>query len=553
VVPSVTFVYHDLEGVLPDGITMHVAGSFNDWSTTANPMSYDVETGLFSTLIVLDEALPATVTYKYVAGSDWGSGKGTILNTDDRQVVITGTARIDDTRNISAGWYVLTGPESIEISLGQATPPISGEAWFTDIPFGENQVLSAEIGYGTSPDLDEWIWSEAAFSERNGNNDVFTAALTPEAGGVYSYTIRFNGNWGAGNPNSTWYTAELFGGSTSYGQLVVLTPELAITKEVETPAEILPGSLVTYTIILDNSGAGAALNVELSDDLPEGVTFDEFIASGGAAHQDGLISWSGDLPGGQELTIIFRALVGLDPALFGETITNTAEYVSSNSGSGSAQAAFTIAESPVLLVSFTSNSPVVLGQPAIFTNATEGYGPISYSWDFGDDTPIATDPNPTHIYAAAGVYTVTLTAENPFETGSYTGSFRVLQPASITILKEVAEVNQEVEAGELVTYTVTLVNHGEVDAVGLRVIDELPQGLQGDDLDYTTTLPAGETLVLTVTGVVMEGLEAGTVITNTAAYTYGTSTGSSSVSITLRAGEVHHQLFLPVIPLQWIR
>jgi PKD repeat protein len=45
-----------------------------------------------------------------------------------------------------------------------------------------------------------------------------------------------------------------------------------------------------------------------------------------------------------------------------------------------------------------------------FVNQTQ-FG-STYVWDFGDGTPISTDPNPQHIYANAGVYVVCLTASN---------------------------------------------------------------------------------------------------------------------------------------------
>jgi gliding motility-associated-like protein len=38
---------------------------------------------------------------------------------------------------------------------------------------------------------------------------------------------------------------------------------------------------------------------------------------------------------------------------------------------------------------------------------------VSWSWDFGDGTPIQTTQNPSHIYAAPGDYPVTLSATNP--------------------------------------------------------------------------------------------------------------------------------------------
>jgi len=42
-------------------------------------------------------------------------------------------------------------------------------------------------------------------------------------------------------------------------------------------------------------------------------------------------------------------------------------------------------------------------------SSSGGTTPHTYSWDFGDGTPISTDQNPTHVYAADGSYTATLT------------------------------------------------------------------------------------------------------------------------------------------------
>lgn len=58
---------------------------------------------------------------------------------------------------------------------------------------------------------------------------------------------------------------------------------------------------------------------------------------------------------------------------------------------------------------------VEVGTPVEFGNLTyvEGDGehpPISYLWNFGDETPPSAEENPIHTYLAAGDYTVTLTA-----------------------------------------------------------------------------------------------------------------------------------------------
>ncbi|HII98393.1 MAG TPA: PKD domain-containing protein [Methanoregula sp.] len=51
----------------------------------------------------------------------------------------------------------------------------------------------------------------------------------------------------------------------------------------------------------------------------------------------------------------------------------------------------------------------------------------SWSWDFGDGSPLSTDQNPSHTYTAAGSYAVTLTASNDF------GASTATEPAYVTV------------------------------------------------------------------------------------------------------------------------
>lgn len=46
-----------------------------------------------------------------------------------------------------------------------------------------------------------------------------------------------------------------------------------------------------------------------------------------------------------------------------------------------------------------------------FTDASNGglYGIVSWSWDFGDESPLGADQHPVHVYGTPGTYTVTLT------------------------------------------------------------------------------------------------------------------------------------------------
>jgi PKD domain/Kelch motif len=87
------------------------------------------------------------------------------------------------------------------------------------------------------------------------------------------------------------------------------------------------------------------------------------------------------------------------------------------------------AEAPV--VSFTSNSPVMVGNTMVFTNTSNpGLPPTDeYVWDFGDSitmTVPTADPV-THVYATYGTFTVTLEACNVLDCDTFTAEV-VVEP-----------------------------------------------------------------------------------------------------------------------------
>jgi PKD repeat protein len=75
-------------------------------------------------------------------------------------------------------------------------------------------------------------------------------------------------------------------------------------------------------------------------------------------------------------------------------------------------------------VTFTSNTPVMLGEAAVFTPTVTGTSPFEYLWNFGD-TITSTLPSPTHTYEAANTYTVTLTVTSGWGTDTYAAAFMV--------------------------------------------------------------------------------------------------------------------------------
>ena len=90
------------------------------------------------------------------------------------------------------------------------------------------------------------------------------------------------------------------------------------------------------------------------------------------------------------------------------TVTLTA---TSDVGCGVAVTQSTVTINPLPVVSFSTSTPCCTDRGIQFTFT--GSGATSLLWDFGDGST-STVVNPTHVYTAAGTYTVTLIATNTY-------------------------------------------------------------------------------------------------------------------------------------------
>jgi uncharacterized repeat protein (TIGR01451 family) len=294
--------------------------------------------------------LPTTGTqnYKYYASAVSEPLAYDLLNTANRSLLVNqGVTVKQDYRNTPIGWGNLNGPATAAINLG-ASVPVSGQVYVQSVTdgAGAGRGIKAELGYGTTADPATWSWSPLTYLTEAGNNDVYAGPLMPMAGGVYSYALRYDANFGAGNPNAGWTYADLNGVPFTLDQAGVLTvtaPQLAFAKGVEKPAsEMQLGDVVTYTLELSNSGDGAATGVLITDVLPVEINFGGFVQPNGAVESGGTVTWSGSLNAGVTATVVFTATVGDHRAFYGRTVTNTAQFTSDNGGSDSAEAAFQI-------------------------------------------------------------------------------------------------------------------------------------------------------------------------------------------------------------------
>lgn len=68
-----------------------------------------------------------------------------------------------------------------------------------------------------------------------------------------------------------------------------------------------------------------------------------------------------------------------------------------------------------------SGASVCAGGSLNFTSTSTNY-PTSYSWNFGDGTPVSTAQNPSHQFASAGTYNVVLTVTNQWGSTTSTAT-----------------------------------------------------------------------------------------------------------------------------------
>jgi len=83
---------------------------------------------------------------------------------------------------------------------------------------------------------------------------------------------------------------------------------------------------------------------------------------------------------------------------------------------------------------FTTNSPVTLGEPMVFTNQTAGTAPLSYWWNFGDGLGTSTAVDPTYTYLSTGTFTVTLVATNSVGVDSVSHPVEVEAPGCVEVV-----------------------------------------------------------------------------------------------------------------------
>lgn len=152
--------------------------------------------------------------------------------------------------------------------------------------------------------------------------------------------------------------------------------ELSLHKSVAPETNVSPQELITYTLVISNSGDTDATGTIVTDTLPAGASFAGWVQQPAGANESGnQITWTGSVTAGKAITFTYAATY--TGAAYGETITNTA-YYSHTSGSGQSEAGFTVQEAPPLLsIGKSGPASASVNSPFTYTLTLTNSGTLS--------------------------------------------------------------------------------------------------------------------------------------------------------------------------------
>jgi uncharacterized repeat protein (TIGR01451 family) len=194
--------------------------------------------------------------------------------------------------------------------------------------------------------------------------------------------------------------------NTAVYQAEVTLPYFEISKEFDGNA--VGGTLVTYTLTVENNGYSEGNEVVVRDLLPDYMTY---ISGGSYNEETEDVEWTLPVVASGEAAQV--AFVGQLTCLAERQVVNdfyavysSLEGVASELGES---VSFETAQ-PTIEAKFDSSSLLaVLGQTVYFTSTSTTDGtPLSYAWDF-DGHGSATGPTASHIFNSPGSHKVTLT------------------------------------------------------------------------------------------------------------------------------------------------
>jgi uncharacterized repeat protein (TIGR01451 family)/CSLREA domain-containing protein len=232
--------------------------------------------------------------------------------------------------------------------------PQSVTNWATNISPGAANESGQTLTFAVTNDNNALFSVQPAINAANG---TLTFTPAPDTLGTANVTVVLEDNGGVANGGDD--TSALV--SFTIRVLQQGAAAVDITKTAAGPGgsvtDLQLGDTVTYTISLVNPIGVMAEGVVMTDVLPAGVTFGQWLIQGSAQLAGGdAIQWGpNDILGNSGFTISFTVVLTTSPSFAGQSIVNTAEFTSDNADAGSDEAVVTLAGGYRILL------PIVFG------------------------------------------------------------------------------------------------------------------------------------------------------------------------------------------------
>ncbi len=182
--------------------------------------------------------------------------------------------------------------------------------------------------------------------------------------------------------------------------------------------------------VTNSFGTATATNTIIVNAAPV-ASFDANVLSGTAPLEVSFADTSTGYPAVTDWSWNFGdgspAETGADAAhLFTQPGIYTVTLLVKNGIGSGTTATKTITVNGAPVAGFTSSVTAPLS--VAFTNTTTSFPAATWSWDFGEGTPLVTTRDPSHVFAGSGTYTVTLTAANSVGTATVSHQVVVTGP-----------------------------------------------------------------------------------------------------------------------------
>jgi len=371
--------------------------------------------------------------------------------------------------------------------------------------------------------------------------EITTLTATVTAGSNVAYTWAFgDGETGSGAvvthtyPAVENYTAVVTASNSvnvfTATTTVTITgvPNLTINKSG--PATATAGDLITYTLVITNSGNRDATGLLITDTLPSGASY----VSGGSLNGN-VVSWAVASLEASNSTMVQFAVTAT------QTITNSDYRVSADDGYSATggMSVVTIVEAgcePIseLYLSRTPTSDLFTGNTVRFTANAYGTTPFTYTWALNGTQVGENRSTFEQTFDTAGTHTVAVTVANACGQGGDTMVVEVQDPSpgQPDLSQSYKSVNlASVESGDTLTYTLFLRNSNAVVATAIltdpipahttyisgstQASDGNPVTLAGEQLHWSGQIISGTPVVIEFAVKVLSAA-VGTPITNVA-------------------------------------